>query len=82
VAAIAVDCGDALVDRVYPVPLRFNGETLIVLLDRAGARLCACLFAHRVLPAVIEAAQDAMAIAFESRLMELDRAAAGAAGTA
>jgi hypothetical protein len=78
--AITVDCGQVLADRIFRVPLRFNDDAINTVL--AGARLCACMLAHGVLPAAAEAALDAMASSFEARLTALDRASAQTGGHA
>jgi hypothetical protein len=36
---MGVDSGHALAGRIFRVPLRFNDETINILLDRAGVRL-------------------------------------------
>lgn len=79
--AIAVDCGQALAERVFRVPPRFNDDAINTVLDRAGARLCACVTTKGVQSAA-EPALDAIAVAFEARLVALDREATGPGGHA
>ena len=56
---LAVDVGHALADHAFKVPM----------LERGGARPCACMTAQGVPSAATEAALDAMALSFDARLM-------------
>ncbi len=80
--APAVDCGEALAARVFRVPLPLNDTAINTVLERAGARPCACMTAQGVPSAAAEAALDAMASSFEARLASLDRAAVQPGGHA
>ena len=59
-----------------------SDDAINTFLDREGARLCAYVTTQGDPSAAAEGELDAMAVAFEARFVALDRAAAGAAGTA